>query len=106
MTAIPKPRSGGIVLFGKRKAKHDQRNVMFATLLKMPVALPAEYDVDVAHRGIPTPRFEAYAIVDLIDAAKKKRALDMVKLDAFLAGLRKARWPGKRATADVGHGHA
>ncbi len=33
---------------------------------------------------------EAYAIIDAIDTAKKKRGIDAGKLDAFLGGLRKA----------------
>src|SRR3546814_10445121 len=52
MKAIPKPRPDGIVRFGKRKAKRDDRNLMFAALLKPPPALPVEYDFDVAHHGI------------------------------------------------------
>jgi hypothetical protein len=54
MAAIPKSRPGGIVHFGKRKARRSDRNLMFATLLKAPLALPVEYDLDVAHRGVPT----------------------------------------------------
>jgi hypothetical protein len=46
---------------------------------------------------------EAYAIIDAIDTTKKKRGLDAGKLDAFLAGLRKAKLAAtKRAAARAG----
>ena len=48
---------------------------------------------------------EAYAIIDAIDTAKKKRGLDAGKLDAFLAGLRKAKLAAKRTAARAGNGH-
>ena len=47
MAVIRKPRLGGIVRFGKQKVRRDKRNLMFATLLKAPLALPGEYDFDV-----------------------------------------------------------
>lgn len=52
---FPKPHRRGIVQFGKRQARRDQRNLMFASLLKPPPVLPPEYDFNVAHQGIPTP---------------------------------------------------
>lgn len=70
MKAIPKPRPGGIVRFGKRKAKRDDRNLMFAALLKAPPALPAEYDFDVAHHGIPTPMFDNDQYGDCVMAGR------------------------------------
>src|ERR1700740_927818 len=42
---------------GKAPAKRDDRNLMFAALLTAPVKVPAEYDFDVKHNGIPTPMF-------------------------------------------------
>ena len=42
---------------GKAAAKRDDRNLKFAALLKAPVRLPAEYDFDTTHKGIPTPMF-------------------------------------------------
>jgi hypothetical protein len=42
---------------GKGAAKKDERNLKFAAVLKAPVPLPAQYDFDTAHAGIPTPMF-------------------------------------------------
>ena len=41
---------------GKAAAKPDKRNLMLATIIK-PVKVPAEYDFDLKHPGIPTPMF-------------------------------------------------
>jgi hypothetical protein len=42
---------------GKKAAKKDERNLKFAAVLKAPVPLPAQYDFDMTHTGIPTPMF-------------------------------------------------
>jgi hypothetical protein len=42
---------------GKAAARRDQRNLMFATLLKAAPKLPKSYDFDNSHPGIPTPVF-------------------------------------------------
>ncbi len=42
---------------GKQETKKDDRNLMFASLVKAPAKLPAEYDFDLTHKGIPTPMF-------------------------------------------------
>ena len=43
---------------GKAPVKKDKRNLRFATLLRAALPkLPADYDFDVAHSGIPTPVF-------------------------------------------------
>jgi hypothetical protein len=46
-----------IFKLGKAPAKRDERNLMFAALLKAPVTVPDEYDFDLKHNGIPTPMF-------------------------------------------------
>jgi hypothetical protein len=49
-----------IFKLGKRPAKRDDRNLRFAAVLRAPVAraaLPASYDFDTKHPGIPTPMF-------------------------------------------------
>ena len=81
MTAIPKPRPNGIVRFGKRKAKHDDRNLMFAALLKAPPALPTEYDFDVAHHGIPTPMFGNDEYGDCVIAGRAHQTLRFEKAE-------------------------
>ncbi|MBW8888467.1 MAG: hypothetical protein JF616_11985 [Fibrobacteres bacterium] len=42
---------------GKADAKRDDRNLLFATLLRAPAKLPDEYDFDLRHTGIPMPMF-------------------------------------------------
>ncbi len=75
MKAIPKPRPGGIVRFGKQKVRRDERNLMFATLLKAPPVLPTEYDFDVVHHGIPTPMFGNDQYGDCVMAARAHQTL-------------------------------
>lgn len=81
MKAIPKPRPDGIVRFGKRKAKRDDRNLMLAALLKAPPALPAEYDFDVAHHGIPTPMFGNAEYGDCVIAGRAHQTLRFEKAE-------------------------
>jgi hypothetical protein len=42
---------------GKAAAKRDKRNFSFAALLKAAPKLPASFDFDTKHPGIPTPMF-------------------------------------------------
>lgn len=81
MKTIPAPRPGAIVRFGKRKAKHDDRNLMFATLLRALPALPAEYDFDVAHKGIPTPMFGNDQYGDCVIAGRAHQTLRFEKAE-------------------------
>jgi hypothetical protein len=81
MKAIPKPRPGGIVRFGKQKARRDKRNLMFATLLKAPPVLPAEYDFDVVHHGIPTPMFGNDQYGDCVMAGRAHQTLRFEKAE-------------------------
>jgi hypothetical protein len=79
MRAIPKPHPGGILRFGKRKAKRDDRNLMFAALLKAPPSLPTEYDFDVVHYGIPTPIFGNDQYGDCVIAGRAHQPLRFEK---------------------------
>ncbi len=81
MNVIPKPRPGGIVRFGKRKAKRDSRNLMFASLLRPPPVLPPEYDFDVAHHGIPTPMFGNDDYGDCVMAGRAHQTLRFEKAE-------------------------
>jgi len=81
MKAIPKPRPDGIVRFGKRKARRDDRNLMFAALLKAPPVLPAEYDFDVVHHGIPTPMFGNDQYGDCVIAGRAHQTLRFEKAE-------------------------
>jgi len=42
---------------GKAPARSDARNLMFAAILKAAPPLPAEFDFDLKHTGIPLPVF-------------------------------------------------
>ncbi|MEO8810301.1 MAG: hypothetical protein ABI386_08655 [Rhodanobacter sp.] len=81
MKPIPKPRPGGIVRFGKRKAKRDSRNLMFASLLRPPPVLPSEYDFDVVHHGIPTPMFGNDDYGDCVMAGRAHQTLRFEKAE-------------------------
>ena len=50
-------QSHEVFKLGKKAVQRDQRNLKFAALLKARVAVPAEYDFDLKHRGIATPMF-------------------------------------------------
>ncbi len=78
---IPKPRPGGIVRFGKQKAKRDDRNLMFAVLLRAPPVLPTEYDFDVNHHGIPTPMFGNDQYGDCVIAGRAHQTLRFEKAE-------------------------
>jgi hypothetical protein len=50
-----KTRPRSILRFGERPARGDRRNLMFAAVLKAPLAIIPEYDFDVVHHSMPTP---------------------------------------------------
>ena len=61
---------------GKAPAKKDKRNLRFATLLrKKAPALPASYDFDVTHTGIPTPMFGNDVYGDCVIAGRAHQTL-------------------------------
>ena len=60
---------------GKAPAKRDPRNLMFAAILKAPVALPKEYDFDLKHPGIPTPMFGNDKYGDCVMAGRAHQTL-------------------------------
>lgn len=72
---IPKPRSNGIIRFGKKRAKHDTRNLMFASILRAAPALPSEYDFDVVHHGVPTPMYGNDYYGDCVMAGRAHQTL-------------------------------
>lgn len=72
---IPPPHADGFIRFGKRKAKRDARNLMFASLLRAAPKLPAEYDFDVAHKGVPTPMFGNDTYGDCVMAGRAHQTL-------------------------------
>jgi len=61
---------------GKATAKKDNRNLMFATLLRATLpALPASYDFDLSHPGIPTPMFGNDTYGDCVIAGRAHQTL-------------------------------
>jgi hypothetical protein len=59
---------------GKAPAKKDDRNLKFASLL-MAAALPANYDFDSTHTGIPTPMFGNDVHGDCVIAGRAHQTL-------------------------------
>jgi len=59
---------------GKAPAKRDARNLMFATILKA-VKVPAEYDFDVQHKGVPMPMFGNDEYGDCVIAGRAHQTL-------------------------------
>ncbi len=66
---------------GKAGAKRDRRNLRFAAVLKAPPKLPAHYDFDVAHPGIPTPMFANDAHGDCVIAGRAHQTLRFEKIE-------------------------
>ena len=61
---------------GKAAAKKDSRNLKFATLLRAAVPkLPASYDFDTKHPGIPTPVFANDEYGDCVIAGRAHQTL-------------------------------
>lgn len=61
--------------FGKAPAKADERNLMFAAILRAPVSVPPEYDFDVKHQGVPTPMFGNDQYGDCVMAGRAHQTL-------------------------------
>jgi len=68
-------RAHPLFKFGRKKARRDKRNLMFAKLLKAPLKLPAKYDFDVKHKGIPTPMFLNDTYGDCVIAGRAHQTL-------------------------------
>jgi hypothetical protein len=64
-----------IIRFGKAPAKRDDRNLKLSAVLRAPVALPAEYDFDVNHNGVPTPMFGNDQYSDCVIAGRAHQTL-------------------------------
>lgn len=61
---------------GKAPAKKDERNLRFASLLKMAAPkLPSSYDFDTTHKGIPTPMFANDVHGDCVMAGRAHQTL-------------------------------
>src|SRR5215467_12859070 len=60
---------------GKAAAKRDTRNLRFAAVLKAPPPLPANYDFDLTHPGIPTPMFANDNYGDCVMAGRAHQTL-------------------------------
>jgi hypothetical protein len=69
-------RAHKVFRLGKAAAKRDSRNLKFATLVrKAAPALPATYDFDVSHPGIPTPMFGNDTYGDCVIAGRAHQTL-------------------------------
>jgi hypothetical protein len=66
---------------GKGRAQRDRRNLKFAAILRAPAKLPAEYDFDVEHQGIPTPMFANDRLGDCVIAGRAHQTLRFERLE-------------------------
>jgi hypothetical protein len=64
-----------IYKLGKAPARRDRRNLRFAAILRAPVKLPAEYDFDLKHPGIPVPMFANDRYGDCVLAGRAHQTL-------------------------------
>jgi hypothetical protein len=64
-----------IFKLGKRSAKREARNLQLKSILRAPVKLPAEYDFDSAHAGVPTPVFANDRVGDCVIAGRAQQTL-------------------------------
>ena len=60
---------------GKADAKRDSRNLRFRAVLRAAAALPASYDFDTKHPGIPTPMFGNDELGDCVMAGRAHQTL-------------------------------
>jgi hypothetical protein len=60
---------------GKAPAVRDKDTVAFASLLRAAKALPAKYDFDLTHPGIPTPMFANDTLGDCVIAGRAHQTL-------------------------------
>ena len=60
---------------GKAAAVRDRETVAFANLLRAAKALPAKYDFDSTHPGIPTPMFANDTLGDCVIAGRAHQTL-------------------------------
>jgi hypothetical protein len=68
-------QSHPIFKLGKAKVKHDKRNLLFTSVLKATPKLPAEYDFDLTHTGIPMPMFGNDVHGDCVIAGRAHQTL-------------------------------
>jgi hypothetical protein len=64
-----------IFRLGKKPAKRDKRNLQFSTILRAPPEIPAEYDFDLSHKGVPTPMFANDKYGDCVIAGRAHQTL-------------------------------
>ncbi len=64
-----------IFKLGKKPAKRDRRNLPLKSILREPVPVPAEYDFDTAHAGVPTPLFANDRLGDCVIAGRAHQTL-------------------------------
>ena len=67
---------------GKLPVRKDTRNLMFAALLRAAVPkLPAAYDFDTGHPGIPTPMFANDTLGDCVIAGRAHQTLRFERIE-------------------------
>jgi hypothetical protein len=66
---------------GKANARHDERNLKLASILRAPVRLPASYDFDVNHPDIPLPMFANDRLGNCVIAGRAHQTLRFEKVE-------------------------
>ena len=64
-----------IFRLGKQPARRDRRNLSLKSILRAPVKVPAEYDFDTSHAGVPTPMFANDRLGDCVIAGRAHQTL-------------------------------
>lgn len=75
-----------IFKLGKKPAKRDARNLQLKAILRAPVKVPAEYDFDTSHVGVPTPVFANDRVGDCVIAGRAHQTLrfELVEQDEII----------------------
>ena len=70
-----------IFKLGKAAARRDVRNLRLRAVLKVLAKLPAEWDFDVRHKGVPTPMFGNDRFGDCVIAGRAHQTLRFERLE-------------------------
>jgi hypothetical protein len=76
-----------LFMLGKQRARRDPRNLRLASVLRKRLTVPAEYDFDLGHPGIPLPMFANDRLGDCVIAGRAHQTLrfEMVERGQLIA---------------------
>jgi hypothetical protein len=75
-----------IFKLGKKAPRRDARTLKLKAILRAPVKVPAEYDFDTSHAGVPTPVFANDRVGDCVIAGRAHQTLrfELVEQDTVI----------------------